>query len=182
MAQIIHGSQRPVACCRVLIHVFHHTASATRAAQRRACGVRKRAGSVVSTFQCFKCRPCICGHCQDKRETWWVRAPSHRVGIARATREQGAQKVPKETDLTSEPTARPVRPALGGRRWWNGWYGRWVLWRWSGPGLVANGGGFGDLGRVDTKSTVRRGKVERGTCTFRQLLLSCCSGKEQLND
>lgn len=50
--------KRPVACCRVFVHVFHHTASATRAAQRRPCGVRKRAGLVVSTFQCFKCRSC----------------------------------------------------------------------------------------------------------------------------
>lgn len=171
------GSQRPVACCRVFVHVFHHTASATRAAQRRACVVRKRAGLVVSVPQCSKCRFCVAvflwSLSGQKRETWWVRAPSHRVGIARDTRERGAQKVTRETNVTSEPTARPVRPGLGGRRWWNGWYGRWVLWRWSGPGLVTNGEGFGDLGRVDTKSTVRRGRSSAGI--FRQLLSFCLS-------
>lgn len=115
----------------------------------------------------------LCSLSGQKRETWWVRAPSHRAGIARDTREQGAQKVTRETNVTSEPTARPVRPGLGGRRWWNGWYGRWVLWRWSGPGLVTNGGGFGDLGRVDTKSTVRRARSSAGI--FRQLLSFCLS-------
>lgn len=52
-------------------------------------------------------------------------------------------QTPRATDATSEPTARPARPGLGGPRWskmakWRnglgGWNGNgWVLWRWSGP-------------------------------------------------
>jgi hypothetical protein len=52
-----------------------------------------------------------------------------------------------------------------------GWMvGRWILWRWSGPGLdELLGGGFGDLGRVDTNSMVQANK---GRCTGHVAFLS----------
>lgn len=54
--------------------------------------------------------------------------PSRRVGNPQRHAPKRTQ-TPRETDATSEPTARPARPGLGGPRWsrmaeWrNGWVG-----------------------------------------------------------
>lgn len=97
--------KRPVACCRVFVHVFHPIASATRAAQRRACGVRKRVGLVVSIFQCFKCRSCV--------PVVTVRTKEKRGGCvprptASESPETRANRAPKgtQTELIWHPSPR----------------------------------------------------------------------------
>lgn len=115
----------------------------------------------------WSCVPVGTVRAKEKRGGCVIR-PTASESPARDTREKGAQKAPKETNVTSEPTARPVRPGLGGRRWWNGWTGA-MNGGFCGAGLALalslNGGGFGDLGRVDTKSTVRREKRSSAVST-----------------
>lgn len=68
------------------------------------------------------CVPVVNVRTKEKRGGCVIR-PTASESLARDTREKGAQMARKETNVTSEPTARPVRPGLGGRRWWNGWTG-----------------------------------------------------------